>query len=110
MTIGSTVFDAVYDALSEARASLRIGTHVIAECLCTNIDLTSEATEQGMYRQASITARIRKEDENPSFPLSIDRTIEVQQLTAGSQWIKLRIAGRRDIGGIIALVLEKPYE
>jgi hypothetical protein len=104
-----SAFDVLWDAVPSARTSVRVGTHVISEVLCSGIDLQSELSSQGNLKEASVTLRLCKRNEDPSYPLTIDRVIELQHPASG-QWIKLRIAGRRDSAGIVVLAMETPYE
>lgn len=109
MTLFVNAFDALWDAHTTAQTSIRTGTRVIAKALCTGIDLTREATEQGLFNQANVTVRIKASDEDKVNPLTIDKVIEVNHLATG-QWVKLRIAARRDSAGLVILGLETPYE
>jgi len=109
MSVFVNAFDALWTAHTTTQAKIRIGTHVIDKALCTGIDLTREATEQGLYNEANITVRLKATDENKSYPLAIDKLVEINHLASG-EWVKLRIAGRRDTAGLIILNMEAPFE
>jgi len=109
MNLGAITFDDIYDSLPDARAEIRIGVRVYETALCTNVDFTRELTGQGMVSNSTVTARIKLSDEDPAYQLTPDKVIEVHHLASG-QWVSFRIAGRRDIAGIITLALETPYE
>jgi hypothetical protein len=109
MNLGAITFDDIFDSLPDARAEIRVGVHVYDTVLCTNVDFTRELTGQGMVSASTVTARLKLEDEIPGYQLTTDKVIEINHLASG-QWIKFRIAARRDIAGIITLSLETPYE
>lgn len=102
-------FDALWDAHTTAKASIRVGTHVYTKALCTGIDLTREVTEQGLYNEANISVRLKATDENQRYALTIDKVVEINHLASG-EWVKLRIAGRKDTAGLIVLDMEALYE
>jgi len=108
MNLGSTTFDDIYAVLDDARAQIRIGTHVIEQALTSGRMQISTETDLGSTRETEMNIRVKESDEDQRFPLAIGKTIEVNH--AGRGWERFRIMGRKPTAGMIMLDLETPYE
>lgn len=110
MDYGPIAFEALWDALEEARASIRVGgRHVIDRALCSGMSLTREDTEQGLFKSPDVVVRTLLSYETKNAQLKIGMVIEVNPLKLGS-WVKLRIAGRNDTAGVVVLTMESANE
>ncbi len=103
MSETTAIFNALYASLAEARAQVRIdGKTVIARALSSGIGRTRESSEQGLYGAAVDQVRVLLADV-PAGKLALGNEIEVA--VNGGAWVKLRIAARKDTGGVVTLTV-----
>jgi hypothetical protein len=108
MNLGATSFDDIYAVLDDARAQVRVGQYVITEALTSGRMQQKDETEQGMTTRSEMNIRVKESAEDSRYPLTIGKVIEVDH--DGRGWERVRIAGRKNIAGIIMLDVETVYE
>lgn len=103
----AAIFDAMYAAMTEARARIRIdGQAVIENALCSGIGKMREPTEAGMMHAISDTVRVKAADVPPG-KCEIGNTIEVS--VNGGAWIKAKITQSNPTGAVLAFTLGAQY-
>ena len=107
MGIGSTVFDAQWNALTEARASIRVGRRIVERCLCGSFATTRTATDEGVYE--AITASVKlKSAEWPAKGKIEGQKVDFLR-NGETEWKPCRVVGVSETGGIYSLILEAEY-
>lgn len=101
------VFSAMYDAVTEARAQVRIeGKTVLPRALCSGVEFVRENSDYGQTQATSDIVRV----EAPAVPpgkLNIGDEIEVSG--NGGTWVKVRIVGTKTTGAVYAMTLGAVY-
>lgn len=107
MAIGSIVFDAQWNALTEARASIRVGRVVVARCLCGSFASQRVDTDQGSYE--AITASVKMKKADWPEPGKIEgKTVDFCR-NGSDEWKTCRVAGTSETDGILSLVIEAEF-
>ena len=110
MGIGSSVFNAQYAALTEARASLRVGRKQLDRCLCGSFATTRTATDEGVYEAVLASVKAVKTEFEAAFGTDRPEGWRVEFARAGeSNWQDARIVGVSETDGIYGLALEAEY-
>jgi hypothetical protein len=108
MNLGAIAFDDIYTVLDDAHAQVRVGQFVIEQALTSGRMQQKDETELGTTTRSEMNIRLKESAEDSRYPLSIGKVIEVDH--AGRGWERVRIAGRKNIAGIIMLDVETIYE
>lgn len=96
-------FDAIYNTMEPARARVRIDAKQFIEtALCAGIGKTREATDLGTFAQVADQVRCKTAD-IPAGKCKLGNEIEVS--VASGDWVRVRIVGRRDLGGVTNLTV-----
>lgn len=104
MSAETAILDAAWASIPSARAQIRIdGQAVVARALCSGVGRTKESSDYGRALNTSDMVRCKTAD-IPAGKLGIGNVIEVS-VAAGS-YEKVRIAGRKDFGGVSAFTVE----
>lgn len=104
MGIGTTVFDAQYASLTEARASIRVGRDVVARCLCGSFSTMRTDTDQGAFEAVTASVKLKKSDWPKEGKIEGEK---VDFCRAGdTEWRECRVAGVSETDGIYSLILE----
>jgi len=110
MGIGSSVFNAQYAALTEARASLRVGRKQLDRCLCGSFATTRTATDEGVYEAVLASVKAVKTEFEAAFGTDRPEGWRVEFARAGeSNWQDARIVGVSETDGILSLALEAEF-
>lgn len=105
MSDESELFEAVYDGLPAARATVRAGEAVISRCLFTSAEQTFEDSEQGLYVASTATLRYLLADDPKNGETAFGKRIAVT--LANGTVLTMRIAGRTPpMGDVLRLTLE----
>ena len=105
MSDTADLFDAVYDGLPDARATLRAGRAVISRCICASATQTGEPTEQGIMLSADITARYLLSNDPTDGSTAVGKIVDLTLTTGSAQ--PYRIAARTVAGGdVVRLTLQ----
>lgn len=107
MGIGSTVFNAQWNAFAEARASLRVGRKIIERCLCGSFATVRTDTDQGVYEAATASVKVRKAD----WPSGVvPEGCRVDFVRYGdNDWKAYRISTVSETDGILSLGMEAEF-
>jgi len=108
MTAATDAFDALYASVEDARCQVRIGREVIAEALCSGLDVIRENTDLGQVGTVKATVRLLSADE-PEGGIANGTLIEIQQ-NGATDWVKARSGARYTVGGTTRLTLEAVNE
>ena len=104
----ASIFNDLYDYMTEARASVRVGSRDIVEkALCSGVETIREDTDQGTLAATDIMLRILAADE-PSGKMVLGERIEVKMDT-DAVWRKMRIRGKMPTGGVMRYSLEAEF-
>jgi hypothetical protein len=111
MGIGSSVFNAQYAALTEARASLRVGRKQLDRCLCGSFATTRTATDEGVYEAVLASVKAVKAEWDAAFGAGQQKEgTAVQFCRSGeTEWRNARIVGVSETDGIYSLALEAEF-
>jgi len=101
MAFGTTVFNAEWNTLTEARVSLRVGRNDIAKALCGAFDTTRTATEEGIVDTFAASVKILKAD----WPLKDRPEGKVVELllSGDTKWKSCRVVGVSETDGVWSL-------
>jgi hypothetical protein len=103
MSIGETAYNAVYNAMPEARGTITLANgRTVIPCLCPSVELTRTNSEQGMSEMPSCIVRLLKSNE-PETGLEQGKVITLTD--SGSTAYRLRIHSRKYVAGILALLM-----
>jgi len=107
MGIGSTVFEAQYASLAEARASIRVDRDIVARCLCGSFATSRTATDEGVYEALTASVKMKKADWPKAGKIEGE---QVDFLRAGeTEWKPCRVVGVSETNGIYSLILEAEF-
>ncbi|MEY2656135.1 MAG: hypothetical protein RLZZ524_3163 [Pseudomonadota bacterium] len=107
--LGATAFANLYAAVPDARARVRVGLQVIEQALTPGRANTRAESEQGTYDPVAVEVHVLASAEQATNQMKIGRVIELEHVAAEG-WVRLRIAGRKVVGGLLSLSLENPNE
>lgn len=107
MGIGATIFDAQWNALTEARASLRVGRVVVARCLCGSFASQRVDTDQGTYEALTASVKMKKTDW-PATGKIEGKTVDFCR-NGSDEWKTCRVSGTSETDGIMSLVIEAEF-
>lgn len=107
MGIGSTVFDAQWNALTEARASIRVGRRIVERCLCGSFATSRTATDEGTYEAITASVKMKKTDW-PATGKIEGKTVDFCR-NGFEEWKTYRVAGTSETDGILSLVIEAEF-
>lgn len=104
----ASIFNDLYEHMTEARASVRVGgREVIEKALCSGIETIREDTDQGTVAATGIMLRILAANA-VSGKMELGDRLEVK-MDADTVWRKLRIRGKMPTGGVMRYSLEAEY-
>ena len=105
MGIAAIAFNAAFNGLPGARATIRAGRAVISRCLCASATQTGEPSEQGIMMAADISARYLLEDDPTDGATDVGKIIDLTLPTGAAQ--PYRVAARTVAGGeVLRLTLQ----
>lgn len=105
MSDTADLFEAVYDGLPDARATLRAGRAVISRCVCASATNTGSMSEQGIMLTADITARYLLTSDPADGSTDVGKIVDLTLPTGSAQ--PYRIAARTVAGGdVVRLTLQ----
>ena len=100
-------FNAMYSSLTGARARVRIGgRYVIEQVLSSGMDFTHADSDEGLYEHPNMVVSTLDLNETDSVQLLLGSVVEVSTVPDDSDWRKVRILRRRDLGGVLELTLQ----
>jgi len=101
------VFSAMYTAVPEARAQVRIdGQTVLPRALCSGVEFLRENSDYGQTQATSDIVRVEASAVPPG-KLNIGDEIEVS--VNGGTWVKVRVVGVKTTGAVYAMTLGAVY-
>jgi len=103
--IGATTFDAIWNALPDARATLRAGAASTARALCASAGAMLTAGEQGLYAAGDAQVNMMLSDDPPGGEYQQGERVALT-LTATGHTQQMRVVGRMVTGEILQLTLE----
>lgn len=119
---GDTLIDAITTAIPDSTsAQIRYAGDnttldgTISTAICTGIEESNLATEQGMYAGKAGIVRYKQSDEPSAWfadqqPVIIGELVEVLLPGETDNWTKCRVANRLAQSGMIRLDVEAPYQ
>ncbi len=109
MNMGQVSLNAIYAAMPDARASLRIGGRsTIEKCVTAGLTFSRFDSDNGQVDSIQGNIRFVATDE-PETRIAIGDVIEVTSASLPG-WVKARVSGRHPIGGMVRLELQGEFE
>ncbi len=106
--MAAEAFEAIYDSMTEARATLRVGgRETIARCLCSGLPRARVDTDEGQVLTAPTVVRYLKAEESRTEP-EVGDTVELQSDAIGDR-VRVRVVERLPHGGMVRLTVEAEY-
>ena len=103
----TAIFNGIYTANAEARASVRKGRQTIERAMISGYELHRQNSGQGQYRNVDASIRYLLAEEG-----SVIDTGDIAEfkMDSSDEWIKFRVAGRKLTGTVVELIAESMYE
>ena len=109
MSETTEIFEAMYDALEEARCNLRKGRDVVERALAGGIGLEHQMTEQGTFKGVDLQVHVLG-SEVPGRGIEIGDVADVRQPAATGTWQTFRVAGLNVTGGVVTYTMAAEHE
>lgn len=101
------IFNGLYSAITEARASVRKGRQTIERAMVSGYELHRQNSGQGQFRNVDASIRYLLAEEGSVI---VTGDIAEFKMDSSDEWIKFRVAGRKVIGTVVVLRPESMYE
>jgi len=108
MSFETDAFNSIYASIAIAQCQIRIGRDVVTTALCSGIGVTRENTDEGQVGVVESNVRLLTADE-PDGEIKNGTVIEILP-NGQTEWVKARVGGRFEVGGLTRLILEAVNE
>ncbi len=107
----TVIFNSMYSALAEARASIRVGSDVLPRCLCEGVGKARQSSEMGLYGAVATQVRyLAPEAVAAGLGGKLELGAAIELSSNGAEYARFRIVGTQTTGAVVTLTLADPNE